>query len=107
MAKNKAAKTDKTAVPCRFKVGDRVQVRDMPNMFYTRTQSYVRGVIGMIAAHTYEDLIPEDEAFDHEGRLEQYYIVRFRQKDLWEEYPFENDTLQTELPDRWLEPVGK
>jgi len=61
--------------PGRFKVGDRVQVRDMPNMFYTRTQNYVRGVTGTIAASTYKDLIPEDEAFNYDGRLEQYYIV--------------------------------
>ena len=91
--------------PGRFKVGDRVQVRDMPNMFYTRTQNYVRGVTGTIAASTYKDLIPEDEAFNYDGRLEQYYIVRFRQKDLWEEYPFDNDTPQTEFPDHWLDPV--
>ena len=91
--------------PARFKVGDRVQVKDMPNIFYTRTQNYVRGAVGTIAARTYQDLIPEDEAFNYDGRLEQYYIVRFRQKDLWEEYPFDSDTLQTELPDRWLEPV--
>jgi Nitrile hydratase beta subunit len=91
--------------PGRFKVGDRVLVRDMPNMFYTRTQNYVRGVTGTIAASTYKDLIPEDEAFNYDGRLEQYYIVRFRQKDLWEEYPFDNDTLQTEFPDHWLDPV--
>ena len=89
----------------RFKVGDRVQVKDMPNMFYTRTQNYVRGVTGTIAASTYKDLIPEDEAFNYDGHLEQYYIVRFRQKDLWDEYPSEKDTLQTEFPDRWLEPV--
>src|SRR3984893_7923851 len=93
-----------SAAPARFKVGDRVQVKNMPNMFYTRTQNYVRGAVGTIAALTYQDLIPEDEAFNYDGRLEQYYIVRFRQKDLWEEYPFENDTLQTESPDRWLEP---
>jgi len=86
-------------------VGDRVQVKNMPNIFYTRTQNYVRGVAGTIAACTYKDLIPEDEAFNYDGRLEQYYIVRFRQKDLWEEYPSEKDTLQTEFPDRWLDPV--
>jgi hypothetical protein len=101
--KNETSKT--TDISARFKVGDRVQVRDMPNMFYTRTQNYVRGVIGTVAARTYQDLIPEDEAFNYDGRPEQYYIVRFRQKDLWEEYPFENDTLQTEFPDRWLEPA--
>jgi len=103
MKKNEAlSKPEATA---RFKVGDSVRVRDMPNIFYTRTQNYVRGVIGTIAACTYKDLIPEDEAFNYDGRPEPYYIVRFRQKDLWEEYPFDNDTLQTEFPDHWLEPV--
>ena len=67
---------------------------------------YIRGATGTIAARTYEDLIPEDEAWNRDdAQPEQYYIVRFRQKDLWEEYPFDNDTLQTEFPDRWLEPA--
>src|SRR5208283_4746680 len=88
----------------RFKVGDRVRVKDVPYLFYTRTQMYTRGVVGTIAACTYQDLIPEDEAFNLDGRVEQFYIVRFRQKDLWPEYPFDNDTLQTESPERWLEP---
>lgn len=94
------------AVAARFQVGDRVRVKDLPNLFYTRTQMYIRGVEGVVASRTYEDLIPEDEAWNREdGQPEQYYIVRFRQRDLWDGYPFENDTLQSELPDRWLEPV--
>ena len=94
-------------VPARFNVGDRVRVKDQPNLFYTRTQMYVRGVCGTIAARTYQDLIPEDEAWNRDdARPEQFYIVRFRQKDLWEDYPFDNDTLQTEFSDRWLEPVS-
>jgi hypothetical protein len=100
-----SANTDK--VPAGFNVGDRVRVKDLPNLFYTRTQMYARGVTGTIAARTYEDLIPEDEAWNlDDAQPEQFYIVRFRQKDLWEDYPFDNDTLQTEFPDRWLEPVG-
>jgi hypothetical protein len=92
--------------PARFNVGDRVRVKNLPNLFYTRTQMFVRGASGMIAARTYEDLIPEDEAWNRDAaQREQFYIVRFRQKDLWESYPFDNDTLQTEFPDRWLEPV--
>jgi len=103
MAKNKPPKKPDTAG--RFKVGDRVRVKDLPNLFYSRTQIYVRGVVGTIAACTYKDVTPEDEAFNRDGKLEQYYIVRFRQKDLWPEYQFENDTLQTESPERWLEPA--
>jgi hypothetical protein len=91
----------------RFDVGDCVRVKELPNLFYTRTQMYVRGVRGTIAARTYEDMNPEDEAWNRDNASrEQFYIVRFRHKDLWASYPFENDTLQTELPDRWLEPVS-
>jgi hypothetical protein len=98
---------DSENVPARFNVGDRVRVKDLPNLFYTRTQMYVRGVSGTIAARTYPDLTPEDEAWNRDNdRQQQYYIVRFRQKDLWEEYPFENDTLQSEYPESWLEPVS-
>ena len=90
----------------RFHEGDRVRVKDMPNIFYTRTQMYVRGAVGTVTARTYEDLVPEDEAWNRDDApREQFYIIRFRQKDLWDEYPFANDTLQTELPDRWLEPA--
>lgn len=106
MARSKPSTAPQThAGKPRFKVGDRVRVKDLPNIFYSRTQMYVRGIVGSIAACTYQDLIPEDEAFNQDGRVEQYYIVRFRQKDLWPEYPFDNDTLQTESPERWLEPV--
>ncbi|WP_273499385.1 SH3-like domain-containing protein [Methylorubrum populi] len=92
--------------PARFKVGDRVRVKDLPAIFYTRTQMYVRNMTGTIAALTYPDLVPADEAWDrYDAPQEQYYIVRFKQKDLWAEYPFENDTLQSEYPDMWLEAV--
>jgi thiocyanate hydrolase subunit alpha/thiocyanate hydrolase subunit beta len=99
--------TNTGTVPARFNVGDRVRVKDLPNLFYTRTQMFVRGVTGTIAARTYEDVIPEDEAWNRDdAQPEQFYIVRFRQKDLWEEYPFDYDTLQTEFPDHRLEPVS-
>jgi hypothetical protein len=114
-AKTKTEKTPETkapwdgtgeTLPARFKIGDRVRVKDVPAMFYTRTQMYVRGVSGTIARLNYPDLLPVDEAWNrYHAPQEQYYIVRFRQKDLWAEYPFENDTLQSEYPDSWLEPA--
>lgn len=98
--------TEASSTAARFKPGDRVRVKDLPNLFYSRTQMYVRGVTGVIAERTYQSVIPEDEAWAREeGKPEQFYIVRFRQKDLWQEYPFENDSLQTEIPDGWLEPA--
>jgi hypothetical protein len=98
-------KAHNNAGKARFKVGDRVRVKNLPNLFYSRTQMYVRGIEGTIAACSYQDILPEDEAFNRDGHIQQYYIVRFRQKDLWPEYPFDNDTVQTESGEHWLEPV--
>jgi len=93
------------AGPAKFKVGDRVRVRDLPDIFYTRTQVYTRGAEGVIAVVTHESPAPEDEAWDNTDKPEWFYIVRFRQKDLWPDYPdaYANDSLQTELSERWLE----
>ena len=93
----------------RFAVGDRVQVRALPTLFYTRTQEYVRGVAGTVVRVSYESLAPEDEAFDrHDQPPEWFYVVRFRMADLWQPYAgCVSDTLQTEIPERWLEPGGQ
>jgi hypothetical protein len=89
----------------RFGVGDQVGVRGLPTLFYTRTQEYVRGARGTVVKVSYESLAPEDEAFERDDQTpEWFYIVRFRMADLWEPYAgCASDTLQTELPDRWLE----
>ena len=88
-----------------FKVGDRVKVRQMPAMFYTRTPEYVRGAEGVIAEVAYESPAPEDEAWGREDvKPEWFYIVRFKQCELWHSYTGPMiDTLQTEIPERWLE----
>lgn len=88
----------------KFQEGDRVQVRDLPSLFYTRTQEYVRGVVGTIARVSYESLAPEDEAWDrHDQSPEWFYIVRFNQSEIWSHYAGPSiDTLQTEISERWL-----
>lgn len=96
------------AGPARFKAGDRVRVKDLPAMFYTRTPEYCRGAEGIIAEVSYETPAPEDETWDIEDApVEWMYIVRFNQAQLWDNYTGPvNDTLQTEIPERWLEAAG-
>ena len=91
----------------KFKVGDRVRIRNLPDIFYTRCQVYTRGAEGVVTVVTHESPAPEDEAWDNVDDPEWFYIVRFKQKDLWDEYPdaYANDTLQTEFSERWLESV--
>jgi len=55
-----------------------------------------------------DKLAPEDEAFDPPDQTpEWFYIVRFNLSQLWYGYTgTDSDTLQTEIPQRWLEAVA-
>jgi hypothetical protein len=91
----------------RFEIGDRVTVRDATTLFHTRTQAFTRGRTGVVVEHRPEWVIPEDEAWGRDdGRKEPFYVVRFRQRDLWPDYTgFDGDTLETECSERWLAPA--
>jgi thiocyanate hydrolase subunit alpha len=91
----------------KFRVGDRVIVRDEPTLFYTRTQAYTRGHTGIVVEYRPEWVIPEDEAWGRDnGRTEPFYVVRFDQRDLWPDYTgSDSDTLETEFSERWLVPA--
>jgi hypothetical protein len=91
----------------RFSVGDAVRVRELPSLYYYRTQEYLRGKEGTIARVAYESPAPEDEAFNRESaKPEWFYLVRFNQNDIWKKYAGPpGDTLQAEIVERWLEPA--
>ena len=95
----------------KYAIGDRVTVRDGTTLFHTRTQAFTRGKTGTVVEYRPEWVIPEDEAWgrddaEHNGRFEPFYVVRFRQKDLWPNYTgFDIDTLETEVSEHWLEPA--
>ena len=91
-----------------FRIGDRVRVRELPVLLYTRTQEYVRGAVGEIAAVAYESPAPEDETWGlSDAQPEWFYVVRFTMGDLWHGYTGPaDDTLQTEIPERWLASAG-
>ena len=98
-------KVTKIAEWKKFKVGDTVRVKDLPDIFYNRCQVYTRGALATVVELVYESPAPEDEAWDNCDNVEWFYSLVFRQKDLWADYPdaFASDTLETELPERWLE----
>jgi hypothetical protein len=89
----------------KFKEGDRVRIKDLPDIFYTRTMAYTRGAVGTVVKLVYESPAAEDESWDNTDHPEWFYSVVFSQKDLWPEYndTYANDTLETEFPERYLE----
>lgn len=86
-------------------------MRELPVVFYTRTPEYVRGATGEIAAVAYESPAPEDETWGglSDAQPEWFYVVEFRMSELWHGYtgPPDDDTLRTEIPERWLAPAGR
>lgn len=95
------------AGPAKFKVGDRVRVLDLPDVFYTRSMTYARGVEGTVTELVYESPPAENEAWDNTEHSEWFYSVVFSQHDIWPEYSgaYPNDSLETEFSERWLEAV--
>ena len=93
------------APPAKFKVGDRVRIRNLPDIFYTRSQMYLREAEATVVKLVYESPPAEDEAWDNTDSPEWFYSLLFKQTDLWPDYPkkFGTDTLETELSERWLE----
>ncbi len=91
----------------KFKVGDKVRIRDLPDLFYTRTMVYARGAEGVVVRLVYESPPAENEAWDNTEHSEWFYSVLFKQSELWPEYneTFECDSLETEFSERWLEPA--
>ncbi len=91
----------------RFSVGDRVRVKDRPDVFYSRTMVYTRGAVGTVVRLVYESPAAEDEAWDNTDKPVWFYSVLFTQKELWPEYSdtFANDTVETEIPENYLEPA--
>ena len=93
------------APPPKFNVGDKVRIRNLPDIFYTRSQMYLREAEATVVKLVYESPPAEDEAWDNTDSPEWFYSLLFKQTDLWPDYPkrFEADTLETELSERWLE----
>lgn len=97
----------KAGRPPRFNPGDPVRVKDLPDLFYSRCQYYTRGIEGTVLKTTHESPAAEDEAWDNTEKIEWFYMVIFKQTDLWPEYPetFSKDTILTEVCETWLEPA--
>ncbi|WP_051079951.1 SH3-like domain-containing protein [Thioalkalivibrio thiocyanodenitrificans] len=94
--------------PPRFKVSDRLRVKDQPDIFYNQTPGYIRGIIGTVTEIAYESPAPEDEAWGHIDKVEWFYVLCFRHGDIWEDDSPDtnpNDTIQAQVSERWLEPA--
>ena len=93
------------APAAKFKVGEKVRIKDLPDLFYTRTQAYTRGAEATVSRLVYESPPAEDESWDNTENVEWFYSLVFDMIELWPNYPdvFSGDTVETEIPEHYLE----
>ena len=93
------------AASAKFKVGDKVRIKDLPDLFYTRTQAYTRVAEATVSRLVYESPPAEDESWDNTENVEWFYSLVFDMNELWPNYPevFSGDSVETEIPEHYLE----
>jgi nitrile hydratase len=91
----------------RFATGDRVTVRRSEPPGHVRTPYYVRGLAGVVERVCGPYPNPEELAYGRSGLpARPLYRVRFRQADLWPDYPGPPaDSVEVEVYEHWLEPA--
>jgi len=88
----------------RFKVGDRVRVRDIHPAGHTRVPRFVRGKTGTVLHVAPAFHFPDASAHGGTQRKEHTYHVEFASRDLWSDSGSENDSVVVALWDSY--PTG-
>ncbi len=90
-----------------FEPGDSVKVRQTHPPGHRRTPYYIRGKVGEIERVCGDFPNPEELPYGFDGLPKKtLYRVRFRQKDVWENYSgAETDTVDVDIYEHWLLPA--
>lgn len=93
------------AIAALFGPGDLVRVREAYPIGHVRTPYYIRGKSGVIERLCGAYPNPEELAYARPGLPRQpLYRVRFRQRDVWQDYRGkDDDTVDIEIYQHWLQ----
>ncbi len=92
-------------VPPRFKVGDRVIIRNLNPVTHTRLPGYLRGKVGVIEQDYGVFAFPDTHAH-HLGENPQHcYNVRFTARELWGPAASARDSLRVDVFDDYMDPA--
>lgn len=94
------------AVDPKFKVGDKVQVRNYQPQTHTRLPGYLRGKTGTVVTDHGVFVYPDTMA-NRTGETPQHlYAVHFHAQDVWGAKGGKSDSLRVDLFDDYLEPCA-
>lgn len=90
-----------------LKVGDQVRARNFDSRGHTRLPRYVRGKIGVIAAHHGSHVFPDTMAHDLGENAQPLYTVRFEARELWGDNVERRDCVYIDLWEDYLEKIAE
>ena len=108
LAATAAGASARVAAPVapRFKVGDRVRVRNINPISHTRMPRYIRGKQGVIAIDHGVFIFPDTYAIEQGEKPQHVYAVRFTARELWGPQGAPNDELVVDVWDDYLDVIA-
>lgn len=91
------------AVAPRFRVGDRVRVRNMHPATHTRQPAYIRCKLGMVDKDHGVFAFPDTHAHGLGEKPQHCYSVRFTARELWGPAVSDRDTLLIDVFDDYMD----
>jgi hypothetical protein len=89
-------------VAARFRVGDRVRIRNHNPTTHTRLPGYLRGKVGSIEADYGVFSFPDAHAHGFE-KPQHCYSVRFTAREVWGPAASDRDTLRVDMFDDYMD----
>jgi len=94
-----------TTAPARFKIGDRVRMKNIHPVTHTRLPQYVRGRIGVIELLQGAHVFPDTNAMGLGEQPHWLYTVTFDGKDLWPDAADQRSRISVDAWEPYLEPA--
>ena len=87
----------------RFRVGDRIRVRNHNPTTHTRLPGYLRGKLGTIEQDYGVFVFPDTHAHGLGEKPQHCYSVRFTARELWGPTASDRDTLRVDVFDDYMD----
>ncbi len=91
------------AVAPRFRVGDRILVRNINPTTHTRLPAYIRGKRGIVEMDHGVFAFPDTHAHGKGEKPQHCYSVRFTARELWGQEASDRDTLRVDVFDDYMD----
>jgi len=92
-------------VAARFRIGDRVRVRNLNPTGHTRMPRYIRTKVGVIERDYGVFLFPDAHASGLGEKPQHIYVVRFTARELWGPQARTTDAALVDVWDDYLDPA--